>query len=577
MRSELSISIGQCTDTGRKSANQDFHGALIPDGPLLSLKGVAIVLADGISTSDFGADASETAVKSFLTDYYCTPESWSVKTSAQRVIAAANSWMHAQNRPIRLSEEKDRGYVCTLSALVIKSTTAHIFHIGDARICRIAGRTVEQLTEDHRVVVSSAETYLGRALGINPQIEIDYRHLPVEEGDLFVLATDGVHEYVAPRFMAEAIGDAADLDGAARRIVEEAHRQGSPDNLTVQIVRIDRLPDREPAEAVAPASDLPPPPLLEPGAEFEGYRIVREIHASSRSHIYLAIDARDDARVAVKIPSIDRRGDPAYMQRFRMEEWVARRINSPHVLKACQPSRKRSYAYFVTEFVEGQTLTEWMTDNPKPSLHKVRDIIEQIAKGLQTFHRLEMLHRDLRPANVMIDGTGTAKIIDFGSTSIAGIDGDYAAADGTEIAGSIQYTAPEYFLGEGGTQASDIFSLGVIAYQMLTGRLPYGTEVVKLRTRAQLRKLRYASAVDDQREVPGWVDAVVGKAVHPDPARRYGELSEFVFDLRHPDKALLEPHAAPLLRRNPLAFWQATSALLLAIVIALLFYLGLRR
>ncbi|MBV8535915.1 MAG: protein phosphatase 2C domain-containing protein, partial [Alphaproteobacteria bacterium] len=204
MQAALSISIGQCSDAGRKSANQDFYGALIPEGPLLCLKGVAIVLADGISTSDVGADASETAVKSFLSDYYCTPDSWSVKTSAQRVIAAANSWMHAQNRPIRLLEDKDRGYVCTLSALVIKSKTAHIFHIGDGRICRVVGRSLEQLTEDHRVIVSSAESYLGRALGINAQIEIDYRTLPVEEGDLFGLASDGVHENVTPRVMAEA-------------------------------------------------------------------------------------------------------------------------------------------------------------------------------------------------------------------------------------------------------------------------------------------------------------------------------------------------------------------------------------
>jgi serine/threonine protein phosphatase PrpC/aminoglycoside phosphotransferase/ribosomal protein L39E len=577
MPAQLSISIGQCSEAGRKSANQDFYGALIPEGPLLGLKGVAIVLADGISTSEVGADASETAVKSFLTDYYCTPDSWSVKTSAQRVIAAVNSWMHAQNRPIRLLEDKDRGYVCTLSALVIKSTTAHIFHVGDGRICRVAGRSLEQLTEDHRVIVSSAESYLGRALGVNSQIEIDYRALPVEPGDLFILATDGVHEHVTPRFMVEALAEAPDLDGAARRIVEEAYRQGSSDNLTVQIVRIDAVPRGEPTEIVAHVSELPPPPLLEARAEFEGYRIVRELHASSRSHIYLAIDEEDGARVAIKIPSIDRRGDAAYMQRFRMEEWVARRINSPHVLRARESSRKREHAYLVTEFVDGQTLAQWMVDNPRAGLHKVRDIIGQVAKGLQVFHRLEMLHQDLTPANVMIDVTGTAKIIDFGSTSIAGIEGDVAAVGRADIAGSIQYTAPEYFLGEGGTQASDIFSLGVIAYQMLTGRLPYGTEVTKLRTRAQLRKLRYASALDDHRELPGWVDVVLRKAVHPDPARRYGELSEFVFDLRQPDKAALRIPPAPLLQRNPLVFWQAASALLLAVVFGLLFYLGVRR
>src|SRR5512140_1660946 len=162
----LKISVGQHSDKGRKPINQDFHGVLVPDEPLLSLKGIAVVLADGISSSNVSQIASESAVKSFLTDYYCTSETWSVKTSAQRVIAATNSWLHSQTRQSQYLYDKDRGYVCTLSAMVIKSTTAHIFHIGDSRIYRLAGNALEQLTEDHRVVVSSEQSYLGRALGV---------------------------------------------------------------------------------------------------------------------------------------------------------------------------------------------------------------------------------------------------------------------------------------------------------------------------------------------------------------------------------------------------------------------------
>ena len=182
MPSELQISIGQHSDRGRKEINQDFHGVLVPNEPLLSLKGIAVVLADGISSSNVSQVASESAVKSFLTDYYCTSESWSVKTSAQRVLAATNSWLHAQTRRSQYSYDKDKGYVCTLSAMVIKSTTAHIFHVGDARIYRLAGNALEQLTEDHRVVISSEQSYLGRALGVNPQIEIDYLSPPGREG-----------------------------------------------------------------------------------------------------------------------------------------------------------------------------------------------------------------------------------------------------------------------------------------------------------------------------------------------------------------------------------------------------------
>jgi serine/threonine protein phosphatase PrpC/ribosomal protein L39E len=569
MPRELRITVGQHSDKGRKETNQDFHGALIPKEPMLGMKGIAVALADGISSSNVSHVASESAVKSFLTDYYCTSESWSVKTSAQRVLAATNSWLHAQTRRSQFLYENDKGYVCTFSAMVIKSTTAHLFHVGDSRIYRVAGHTLEQLTDDHRVIISSEQNYLSRALGINPQTEIDYRALPIEKGDVFLLATDGVYEHVGSRFVTRAIADDANnLDRAAGFIVEEAYRHGSADNLTVQIVRIDELPDGEADEVFGHGSELPPPPLLDARMIFDGYRIVRELHASSRSHIYLAVDVESETLVTVKIPSIDLRGDPAYLRRFVMEEWAARRIDSPHVLKPRLQSRKRNFLYVVMEFIDGKTLTQWMIDNPKPDLETVRGIVEQIARGLGAFHRMEMLHQDIRPDNIMIDKTGTAKIIDFGSTKVTGVVEVSPPTDHGDILGTVQYTAPEYFLGESGSALSDQFSLGVIAYQMLTGKLPYGSQVAKARTKSQQRKLRYNSAQDDNREIPAWIDGALKRTVHPDPAKRYEELSEFVFDLRHPNQNYL--NSPPLIERNPLLFWQSLSFLLACAVLVLL-------
>jgi serine/threonine protein phosphatase PrpC/predicted Ser/Thr protein kinase len=572
MPGELKISVGQHSDKGRKATNQDFHGVVFPSEPLLGLKGVAIGLADGISSSDFSRIASESTVKGFLTDYYCTPESWSVKTSAHRVIAATNSWLHSQTRRSQNPYDKDKGYVCTLSAMVIKASTAHIFHVGDSRVYRMTGNALEQLTNDHRAIISSEQTYLSRAMGVSPQIEIDYQMFKVERGDVFVLATDGVYEHVGARSMTKTIGDNADdLDKAARAIVEQAYQGNSPDNLTVQIVRVDQVPTGEASELFGQASKLPLPPLLEARMLFDGYRIVRELHGSSRSHIYLAVDTADDAMVVLKIPSIDLRDDPEYLKRFLMEEWVARRINSAHVLKPCLQSRKRNYLYVVMEYIDGQTLTQWMIDNPKSDLATVRGIVEQIARGLQAFHRMEMLHQDLRPANIMIDKTGTVKIIDFGSTRVKGVIEAAPAADRHEILGTAQYTAPEYFLGENGTSRSDIFSLGVITYQMLTGQLPYGAQVAKTRTKSQQRRLRYGSALDDNREIPAWIDSVLKKATHPDPYKRYDELSEYVYELRHPNRSHLGSSPAPLIERNPLLFWKGLSLILAGIVLVLLY------
>jgi serine/threonine protein phosphatase PrpC len=570
MPAELKISIGQCSEKGRKPANQDFHGALIPNEPLLSLKGIAIVIADGISSSDVSHIASESAVKSFLTDYYCTSESWSVKTSAQRVLAATNAWLHSQTRRSQYAYDQDKGYVCTLSAMVLKSATAHIFHAGDCRIYRVAGHALEQLTNDHRVIVSSQQTYLGRALGINPQIEIDYQALAIEQGDMFLLATDGVYEHVGARFILSTINDNfADLDRAAKIVVDEAFRHGSPDNLTIQIVHVDELPEAEASEVFA-SSELPSPPLLEARTLFDGYKIVREIHGSSRSHIYLAVDTDTEALVTIKIPSIDLRDDPAYLKRFMMEEWVARRIDSPHVLKPCLHSRRRNYLYVAMEYVDGQTLTQWMIDNPRPDLETARNILEQIAKGLRAFHRKEMLHQDVRPDNIMIDKTGTARIIDFGSTKIAGVAEAAPPARGNDILGTVQYTAPEYFLGESGSPRSDMFSLGVIGYQMLTGRLPYGSQIAKARTKSQFGKLRYQSALDANGDVPAWIDGALRKAVHVDPNKRYESFSEFTFDLRHPNAKYLGVSAPPLIERNPNLFWKCATAILAVIILVLL-------
>ena len=570
MPRELKISVGQFSDKGRKETNQDFHGVLIPDEPLLSLKGISVVLADGISTSKVSRIAAESAVKGFLTDYYCTSESWSVRTSAQRVLEATNSWLHSQTRS-QYAYDKDRGYVCTLSAVVIKSTTAHLFHIGDSRIYRLSGNTLEQLTNDHRIVINSQQSYLGRALGVNPQIEIDYQMQRLEVGDLFVLATDGIYEHLSARRIARLVNDgAADLDEVAKTIVLQAYEAGSDDNLTVQIVRIDGLPDGAASEVFGQPSELPLPPLLEARMVFDGYRIVRELHGSSRSHIYLAVDTETDAVVTLKIPSIDLREDPAYMKRFLMEEWVARRIDSPHVLKPSASVRRRNFLYLVSEYIDGQTLAQWITDNPGPALETVRDIIEQIAKGLRAFHRKDMLHQDLRPANIMIDSTGTVKIIDFGSTRIEGVAEAEPSGLQDEILGTLQYTAPEYFLGEAASSRSDLFSLGVITYQMLTGNLPYGAQAAQARTRAQYAKLRYRPASLGERGIPVWVDGALERAVHPNPQKRYDTLSEFLFDLRTPNSKYLTASTAPLIERNPLLFWKSTTIVLALAVIVLL-------
>jgi serine/threonine protein phosphatase PrpC len=576
MSDALVLSVGQYSDKGRKDINQDFHGVLVPKEPLLSTKGIAIAIADGISTSEVSHIASETSVRSLLDDYFCTSETWSVKKSADQVLTASNSWLHSQSQKSENRFDKNKGYVCTLSAMIIKSTTAHIFHLGDSRIYRLRKGVLLQLTDDHRTWVSSEQSYLSRAMGIYPQLEYDYQSLIIEQDDIFIFATDGVYEHVSNDFLMSAASDAqANLNDVAKLLVETAYKIGSTDNLTAQVVRIVSLPSQDINERVQQLTELPFPPILEVRDNFDGFKIVRNLHATSRSHVYLAEDNEDfeiksSLPIVIKTPSVDMQDDPAYLERFLMEEWIAKRISSAHVLKPCQLIRKRDYLYTAFEFIDGQTLTQWMIDNPKPSLQSVREIVGQIAKGLQAFHRLEMLHQDIRPENIMIDTSGVVKIIDFGSTKVAGLMEMTQSIEHQNILGTAQYTAPEYFLGEVGAPRSDLFSLAVITYQMLTGKLPYGAQVAKSRTKSAQNKLHYQTVLHDDREIPVWVDDTLKKALHPNPHKRYQELSEFTYDLSQPSKVFLSKTKAPLLERDPVVFWQSVSAILVMVIIWLL-------
>jgi serine/threonine protein kinase len=571
----LTVSIGQYSDKGRKALNQDNIGVLIPQEPLLSAKGITLAIADGISSSEVSDIASKAAVQGFLDDYYCTSETWSVKKSAQQVISALNSWLYSQTQKSDFRFERDKGYVCTLSAVVIKSTSAHWFHLGDSRIYLLRQGELSQLTVDHRHVESAQKSYLSHAMGMHNQLELDCDSIDLQVNDILILTTDGIHEFVNANQLVELIEQCKDdLNQAAKIIAQTALDNGSDDNLSMQILKVNSLPTLDVKEKLQQLTELPYPPILEVRQQFDGYHILKDIHASSRSHVYLAQDEsqtnNNNRPLIIKTPSIDLRDDAAYLERFLQEEWIARRIDNVHVLKPYELTRPRHFLYTAFEYIDGQTLSQWMVDNPSPKVETVRKIIEQLAIGLGAFHRLEMLHQDLRPQNIMIDKSGVVKIIDFGSTRVAGLEEITSPFETQHLLGTAQYSAPEYFLGEAGTPRSDLFSLAVITYQMLSGRLPYGAEVAKARSKNAQNKLHYQSVLHDDKDIPAWFDETLKKALQPNPYKRHNELSEFVYELRHPSKAFLAKTRAPLLERNPVAFWQSISAILLVVVIILL-------
>src|SRR5690606_290690 len=261
-------------------SNEDSMGLLVPaSAEVLASKGVCAVLADGVSSADAGREAAETCVQSFLNDYFSTPDTWTVETSARKVLSAINRWLYSRsNRFV----DAAKGYVCTLSILVIKSRTAYIFYVGDTRVYRLRQGALEQLTRDHAVRVSGRTSYLARAMGLDSSVSVDLKRQAVFDSDVYLLTTDGIHDYLPAESMGRILAESADLQAACRRLIAEAHAAGSPDNLTCQLVRVDALPDTTADEYVQHLTELPFPPELSPGMVLDGFRVERELHASAR-------------------------------------------------------------------------------------------------------------------------------------------------------------------------------------------------------------------------------------------------------------------------------------------------------
>ena len=560
--SKPAIDIGQHSDAGPRKANEDSFGVLIPEPPLCETKGLAMAVADGMSSCAQPKAASETAVKSFLEDYYATHESWSVETSVSRVLTSVNRWLYGQG-----AAETGHGLVTTFTGAVLKAGVLHVFHVGDSRVSLLRGGELRPLNRLHRITIGEKTDYLSRALGIDVAVRVEHREVAVEAGDVLVFTTDGVHDVIKDADMVRLTdkhGD--DLNGAAKAICDAALAAGADDNVTCQIVRIDDpgAPDAHAWHRRLAALPFPPP--LAPGQVLDGLKIVRELHASSRSQVYLARDAETDALVVVKTPSPNYADDAAYIEHFMREEWIGRMIDSPHVAKVIRRETPRAFLYFCMEYIEGPTLRQWMTDHPRPDLSQARDIARQIVAGLRAFHRREIIHQDLKPENIKIDRDGTVKLIDFGSAHVASLEELRLPEEERGPLATAGYVAPEALRGARADKRQDIYALGVIVYEMLTGRLPYGKP---LETARRARRARYIPARRINAAVPAWIDRALEKAVAKEPARRYQLMSAFLQDIRRPNPAFAEDRAAPLIERDPEAFWKwlAIVSLLLNLVL----------
>ena len=610
------LSISAFSTPGVKAINQDAYAFHISDK--LNQSSV-FVIADGVSSSTVSQIASDFATKQFIKLFNMAPEQWSVKTRAKTIIEEINALLYTRTQRSPFCYTPEKGYVCTLTVAVVTGNHMDVFHVGDCEIQVVSENLPSclSLTNPHRQISETApsQSYLTKALGVQAHIDIDHTTFTLNSSTTFSLSSDGVYEFVSLPTILEKINDADTLsENQAALVVHEAFTKGSNDNLTlllvtVHVASIDGLSEHSPPSnadvatlstpnssllnrssrvqliasseksgtAVSPPNKQPDKQVCEApdtidlstGDEVDGLKLERQLYTSARSHVFIATNSSCEAThtnnpVIVKTPSTDFTQSPEMLNGFLIESWFSRRINSAHVIKSPTfadlglPYSPSAF-YSISEYVQGQTLAQWAVDNPTPPLEQVRNIIEQVGKGLQAMHRQGILHRDIRPDNIIISEQGHCTIIDLGSAALVDAPSLYSEAT---IPGAALFAAPEYFLGNVGTERSDLFSLAVLTYYLLCGHYPYQTKLAHCSTLAQQKKLKYQTAIDPKRPIPNWVDNALKRALHVNPDKRFSSLSEFLFSLRYPNPSQNTAYE-PLVKRHPLFVYKV---LILALI-----------
>ncbi|WP_252731734.1 bifunctional protein-serine/threonine kinase/phosphatase [Psychrosphaera sp. F3M07] len=566
----LDVLFGGFSDKGVKAQNQDAFAAQQPYGSARELKGSIVCIADGVSCSENAQQASHTSVTTFISDYFSTPDSWSVKDSVARVLSSLNSWLfhHGQQASCRQNQ-----LVTTFSGIIFKSNTAYVCHAGDSRIYLFRQGKLELLTKDHCYFPSDNNSVLTRALGMDSHLEVDFFQRELQLGDRFLLTTDGVHDSLNQTQLSKHLSEQRlSLEKIATAICLEAEEAGSKDNLSCVIAEINSLPNIDIDEVHQQLTALKIPPVMKAGVTIDNYFIEKVIHSGSRSHVYLARDKNTDQKVVIKAPSENFAEDLIYLEGFVREQWVGSRINHKSIMKiqprANKDNQKKSpFLYHVCEYIEGITLRQWMYDNPQPSFNLVREMTAKIIVALRVFQRQSMVHRDLKPENIMIDNDGNIKLIDFGTVQVSGLAEINSPLIEDTLAGAVGYIAPEYLLGQQGVHRSDIFSLGVIVYEMLTGELPFKTPLIQHQQVTNYDQWKYRFAKRIRKDIPVWLDLALQKATQPNISSRYMALSEFLKDLTTPNMSMVNKiESAPLIERNPVGFWKMLSTVLVCLL-----------
>ena len=555
---ELVAAAGFASRMGPRAENQDFGGVHMGTALDRARHGIIAAVADGVSGGKAGRTASELAVRALIEGFYALPDTWGAARAMQVPLTAYNRWLHAQARGATMEDS-----ATTFTAFALRGRRAHLVHVGDSRAWRFSGGRLMCLTTDHVRPEPDLRHVLIRAMGIEPELRLDHADIELAEHDRLLLTSDGIHGVLPSAKIAAILRENASAEATAEVLADAAIAAGSHDNATAVVIDIVRLPAPDHDGILAGLSAVPfvEPPKV--GESIDGFRIERVLSVGRHAVLLAATDGEDGSQVVVKFPRREVLSERALRLAFAREMLLSQRIVSPFVLAAhaVRPDRQTAL-YGVQPLLDGETMTQRL-ERGLPSLHVGVLQSVRLARAVAALHRLEVVHRDIKPDNVMITTDGGLKLIDLGVARLPKVE-DFRV---DEIPGTPGFMAPEQFEGNAGDALTDQFALGVTLYRWFTAAWPYGEQEA-------FQRPRFGRALPPSHhrpEIPSWLDDAILTAIQPDREARFGDVIGLLRTLEGGGAVSSGPRRfVPLIERNPVLFWQGLSALLAAALAALL-------
>jgi len=577
--------------------NEDFVGFWQPQ--TLEEKrshGAVAVLADGVGGLDRGEVASRMAVETSLTAFREAPEGKTPQQLLTQMFNEANLAVYDKG----MENHGKARMATTLSIAVLRNDEIVVGNVGDSRVYLVRKGEIRQLSTDHSYVgmqqkfgliseqdakTSEHRNVLTRSVGHEPVIRIDVEETTAFKGDRVVLCSDGLYAYVADSEIADIVSRYSPAQ-ACRQLVALAEQRGTDDNLSIQVVQINDVEKFSYYRGVPMYHEAADPTTgydLQPGQVLDGRFFIDEtISRSGMATIFKAIDITTQKPVAVKVPFMQFESDPGFFSRFEREEEIGLSLDHPYILRFI-PLEHRSRPYIVTEYLRGYTLAHLLNSvRPMPEKDAVR-IAGRLCEALAYMHDHGVVHRDLKPQNIMICYDGTIRIVDFGIAKAA-VGRRLTFTGFTPAVGTPDYMAPEQVNGKRGDERTDIYSLGAMLYEMVAGEPPFEGENENMFVIMNARVTGDPVAPRKRNpDVSPQVEEIILHAMERDPGKRYQTASAMKAELDDPGAVHLTGRCdrlrtpSPLQRSRKKALWIGLAVAFAVIVFLLVVLLIIHR